>query len=140
MDPTILVRRFAAGLGWNGIERTDITLTPKTCDNLPVGTIITDWTTSNLIFFIQINQWSPGRFGTYNVSVVAERYGIAPVDFTVCAFETAEEADKESQRLAPLLARKNFKDKKWRRRYLEQHPQKLFRSKKKRRGWKGRLA
>ena len=41
MDATDLVRRFAAELGWNGLERTDIRLTRDICGSLPVGTIVT---------------------------------------------------------------------------------------------------
>jgi hypothetical protein len=139
MAPTSLVHRFAAALGWNGIERTDIRLTPEICGNLSVGTIVTCWSTTDLRFFIQINQDVWGQFGAYRVSVVAERYNIGPMEFETCAFETEDEAVQEARRLAPLVARANFRDKNWRRRYLEEHPERLLHPKKKRRGWKGRL-
>jgi hypothetical protein len=138
-NASTLVNRFAASLGWYGIERTDITLTPDICGNVPAGTVVTCWSTNDLKFFIQINQRTPGRFGAYHVSVVAERYNIAPMNFVPCSFETTDEADTEAQRLSALFARTNFRDKRWRRRYLEQHPRKLLRPKKKWRGWKGRL-
>ncbi len=138
-DPTDQVRRFAVELGWRGIERTDIRLTSATCLGLPVGTLVTCWSTSNLKFFIEVNQTVPGRFGGYRVSVVAEKYHIGPMDFEMCAFESEDEAVGEARRLAPLFARRNFRDKEWLRRYLERHPEKLLRSKKKWRGWKGRL-
>ena len=139
MDPAPLIRRFAAGLGWNGMDRTEIRLTPEICGNLPVGTIVTCWSTNDLKFFIQINQKVWGQFAVYNVSVVAERYNIGPMDFEVCAFASVDEAAQEARRLAPLFARTNFRDKRWRRRYLEEHPERLLRPKKKWRGWKGRL-
>jgi hypothetical protein len=139
VDPTNQVRRFAAELGWRGIERTDIRLTRDICGSLPEGTVVTCWCTNDLWFFIQINQKVPGQFGVYNVSVVAERYNIGPMGFEMCQFATDDEAAKEARRLAPLFARTNFRDTKWRRRYLEQHPEKLLGRKKKWRGWKGRL-
>jgi hypothetical protein len=139
MDATDLVRRFAAELGGNGLERTDIRLTRDICGSLPVGTIVTSWSTRNLRFFIQINQAVSGEFAAYNVSVVAERYSIAPMGFTTCRFKTADEAASEARRLAPRFARTNFRDGRWRRRYLEHHPEKLLHPKKKWRGWKGRL-
>lgn len=114
-------------------------LTPDICGSVPAGTVVTCWSTNDLRFFVQINQMTPGRFGVYNVSVVAERYNIAPLDFASCRFETADEADTEAQRLWPQFARTNFRDKRWRRRYLEQYPGKLLHPKKKWRGWKGRL-
>jgi hypothetical protein len=40
---------------------------------------VTCWSTADLRFFIQINQKTPGEFGRYNVSVVAERYDIGPI-------------------------------------------------------------
>jgi hypothetical protein len=61
------------------------------------------------------------------------------MDFVACTFETSDAADAEAQRVSPLFARSNFRDKRWRRRYLEQHPEKLLHAKKKWRGWKGRL-
>jgi len=138
-NASTLVHRFAASLGWYGIDRTDTTLTSDICGNVPAGTVLTCWSTNDLRFFIQINQTTPGQFGVYNVSVVAERYNIAPMDFVACEFESTDEADGEAQRLSPLFARSNFRDKRWRRQYLEQHPRKLLHPKKKWRGWKGRL-
>ena len=137
-NPTSLVDRFAASLGWHGIERTDITLAPDICGNVPAGTVVTCWSTNGLRFFIQINQKAPGRFGEYNVSVVAERYGIAPMDFASCKFET-------TMRRTPRLSA--F------RRYSREPTSvindggvdtlktswKLLHPKKKWRGWKGRL-
>jgi hypothetical protein len=137
--PTESIVRFAASLGWRGIEQNDIRLTRETCFSLPVGMVITCWSTRDLKFFIQINQAVSGQFGVYNVSVVAERYGIGPMDFAPCRFSTSEGAVSEARRLAPLFARANFRDKIWRRRYLEQHPQKLLHPNKKWRGWKARL-
>jgi len=134
MDPTVLVRRFAAELGWNGIDRADATLTADNRGDVPVGTVVTCWSTSDVKFFIQINQLVLGEFGEYNVSVVAERYDIGPMDFESCKFDSREEAVDEALRLAPRFARANFRDRTWRRRYLEQNPEKLFRPKK--RGWK----
>lgn len=138
-NPSLLIHHFAAALGWHGIERTDITLSAEICGNVPAGTVVTCWSTNDLRFFIQINQTAPGRFGAYNVSVIAERYNIAPLDFASCEFKTIEEAHAEAQRLSPLFARTNFRDKRWRRRYLEEFPQKLLHRKKKWRGWKGYL-
>ncbi len=140
MNPSTLVHSFAASLGWHGIERTDITLTPDICGSVPAGTVVTCWSTNDLRFFIQINQKAPGQFGEYNVSIVPERYNIGPMDFTTCRFETSDEANSEARRLSPLFARANFRDKRWRRRYLEQHAKNLLRPKKKWRGWKGRLS
>ncbi len=139
MDPSALVRRFAESLGWYGTEGADITLTPDICGSVPAGTVLTLWSTNNLRFFIQISQVTPGKFGAYRVSVVAERYHIGPMDFTDCQFETPAEAASEARRLSPLFARSNFRDKRWRRRYLEQNPLRLLRPKKRWRGWKGRL-
>ena len=137
--PSVLVRHFAASLGWYGLTRTDLVLTPDICGSVPAGTVVTCSSTSDMKFFIQINQTVPGEFGKYNVSVVAERYDIRPMDFGTCEFETTDEAGSEAERLAPLFARKNFRDPRWRRRYLEEHPEKLLRPKKNWRGWKGRL-
>jgi hypothetical protein len=137
--PPTLVRHFAASLGWHGLTRTDLVLTPDIRGSVAAGTVVTCWSTSDLRFFIQINQKVPGRFGKYNVSVVGERYDIGPMDFDTCEFQTADEARSEAARLAPLFARKNFHDPSWRRRYLEEHPEKLLRSKKNWRGWKGRI-
>ena len=136
---TNLVLHFAANLGWRRLERTDITLTREICGDIPEGTIDTCWSTCDLKFFIQINQAVPGQFGAYNVSVVAERYDIRPMGFATCRFNTAGEAVREAQRLAPLYAKRNFRDKRWRRQYLERHPEKLWHRKKKWRGWKGRF-
>ena len=139
MNPSNLVRCFAESLGWRGIERTDITLTPDNCGTLAAGTVGTCWSTNDLKLFIQINQTTFGQFGEYNVSVVAERYNIGPMEFSVCKFKNNSEANSEAQRLSPLFARKNFRDKRWRRRYLELNPGKLLRQNKKWRGWKGQL-
>ena len=135
----MLVQHFAASLGWRGIERSDVTITPDSRGNVSVGTVVTCWSTNDLKFFIQINQATPGQFGVYNVSVVAERYHVGPMDFVTCNFQTVEEAHSEAQRLSPLFARANFRDKRRLRRYLEQHPDKLLPGRKKWRGWKGRL-
>ncbi len=139
MNPSMLIRRFAASLGWHGIERTDIVLTPETAGGLPAGTVVTCWSTTDLKFFIQINQKTPREFGRYNVSVVAERYNIGPMDFVTCEFDNVEEAQREAERLFPLFARKNFRDPCWQRAYLEEHPERLLRPEKNWRGWKGRL-
>jgi hypothetical protein len=124
VDPSTLVHRFAASLSWSGIERTDIRLTQDICGSVPGGTVVAFWSTNDMKLFIQINQEIAGRFGVYRVSVVAERCGIAPMDFVSCAFETTDDADTEAKRLSPLFARTNFRDNRWRRRYLEQHPKK----------------
>lgn len=134
MNALMLVRHFAESLGWHGIEQTEIVLTPEAAGGLPAGTVVTCWSATDLRFFIQINQKTSGEFGKYNVSVVAERYNIGPMDFVACEFETAAEAESEAQRLSPLFARRNFRDPRWRRRYLEEHPEKLLRPKKRRRG------
>lgn len=93
-------RRFAALLGWHGLDETQFKLTPHDCGTLPVGTLVTCWSTSHLNFFIQINQLQTGKFGEYNVSVVADRYDIAYVPFEPCRFESDDEAQAEAQRLA----------------------------------------
>ena len=139
MNAFRLVSRFAALLGWNGIEQSKITLTPEDHGNLPVGLIVTCWSTNDLKFFLQINQKTCGQFGEYKVSVVAERYNIRPMEFVECEFNNNDEVHREAQRLAPLFARKNFRNQQWRRQYLERHPEKLWRVRKKRRGWKARL-
>ena len=139
VNASILVHRFALALGWRGIERTEFTLKAGINDRVLAGTVVTCWSTNDHRFFIQINQTTPGQFGEYNVSVVAERYNIGPMGFSVCRFETADEADSEAQRLSRLFAKTNFRDKRWRRRFLEQHPTKLLHPKKKWRGWKRRL-
>lgn len=138
MDPSILVSRFAAELGWRGITRTDITLTADNHGNLPIGTVVTCFSTNDIRFFIQINQAVTGQFGKYNVSVAAERYNIRSMNFEVCEFDSIAGSIAEASRLAPLFARSNFKNPKWRRQYLEQNPTRLLR-KKKWRGWKARI-
>jgi hypothetical protein len=138
MDACVLVRRFASELGWRGLERTDITLTPDICSRVQVATVFTCFSTTDSRFFIQINQHIPGRFGLYDVSIVAERYGIRPTDFVKCELASIGDAISESVRLSPMLARVNFKNRKWRRQFLERNPSKIVRNKKWR-GWKGRF-
>jgi hypothetical protein len=138
MDPEALVARFASELGWHGLKRTEVRFSPATHGALPVGTVVTCFTTTDPKFFIQINQQEAGVFGQYSVSVVAERYGIRPTDFVTCEFNSNGGAISEAERLSPMFARANFKNPKWRRQFLEQNPTKLLR-KNKRRGWKFRL-
>jgi hypothetical protein len=134
-----LVCRFAGELGWHGLVQTDLMLTPDNCGDFPPGVVVTCFSTSHLRFFIQINQAVAGEFGQYKVSVVAERYDIRPLDPEPCTIRSFEDAIRESRRLYLQFGRANFRKPEWRRRYLEQHPHKLWRKKKKRRGWKARL-
>jgi hypothetical protein len=139
MTPFQLIRRFAGELGWRGIEQTDITLTSDICGDLPCGTVMTCFSTTDIDFFIQINQATAGIFGKYKVSVVAERYGIRPMEFQTCRIGSIDDAVKEAKRLNPLFARRNFRDPTWRRAYLTLHPEKFWRGRKKWRGWKAAL-
>jgi hypothetical protein len=138
-EHSLLVRQFAQELGWKGLERTDFTLYPGEIASYPNGVVGTGWTTTHLKFFVQINQETLGSFGEYAIAVCAERFDISQLDFVQCSFTTIEQAIAEARRLAPQFARANFRDSKWRRRYLEEHPERLTRPKKKWRGWKGRL-
>ena len=139
MDSSVLVKRFAALLGWNGIQRKRMSLEPHIYVSLPPGTVATYWSTTDSRFFIHINQSIAGQFGAYRVCVVPDRYDIGPTDFVDCRFANAVEAANEAKRLAPLLARTHFRDRIWRRRYLERNPTKLLHPKKRWRGWKCRL-
>jgi hypothetical protein len=137
MYPDDLVTRFASELGWHGLKRTDVCLSPATCGTLPVSTVVTCFTTTDPKFFIQINQQEAGVFGQYSVSVVAERYGMRPTDFANCRFESDAAAISEARRLFAMCARSNFKSPTWRRQFIAQNPSKLRR--KNRRGWKSRI-
>lgn len=139
MNPSILVSRFALELGWRGLERTDITPPADMRGSLPVGAVVTCFSTTDLKFFIQINQRVAGKFGAYNVSVVAERYDIGPIDFEKCDFDSISSAVREASRLSSVFVRANFKNPRWRREYLEENPEKLLARRKKWRGWKGRV-
>lgn len=138
-EHSLLVRQFAQELGWKGLERTDFTLYPGEKESYPNGVVGTCWTTTHLKFFVQVGQETLGVFGAYTINVCAERFDISRLDFVPCTFTTFEQASVEARRLAPQFARANFRDPKWRRRYLEEHPERLTRPKKKWRGWKGRL-
>ena len=137
-DHNELVKRFAAALGWNGIQGYNIILDETNCGTSSPGTTVTGWSTTDLKHFIQINQSRTGSFGQYNVSVVAERFHIGPMPFQKCSFHNYPEADGEANRLSATFHRKNFYKKSWRREFLQQHPELLF-GRKKWRGWKGRL-
>jgi len=138
MESLQFVSRFAAELGWHGLRKFAFTLTEGNCGSLPIGTIVTGFTTTDLKFNHQINHCLAGQFGEYGVTVVADRYHILPHEHTKCVMNTIDEAIQEAARLSALFARANFKNPHWRRRYLEQYPTNLMR-KQKWRGWKARL-
>jgi len=138
MDTLSLVKLFAARLGWRGLRPYSFTIREGEDRFAPIGTVVTYFTTTDIKFFIQINQATPGTFGRYRASVVAHRYDICFTDFYECNFESSEQAASESARLFSRLGRANFKDPSWRRDFLELQPRKRWK-KRKRRGWKGRL-
>ena len=133
------VERFASVLGWHGIVESSIRLTDSNCGRFDPGTEVTCWSTTDLGFFIQINQSVPGQFNRYRASVAAHRYGIAPIPFQECEFTTPVEAQREGVRLSQILSRAQFKRSEWRRTFLTANPGVLLRSTKKWRGWRARL-
>lgn len=121
-DPLDSIRIFAAALGWHGLRPYCFTIEVSLSHEWPLGEICTSFTTPDVKFNLQINQAVPERFGKYRASVVAHRYDIRHVDFFDCAFDTIDSAKSEAARLFAHLARSNFKNPRWRRGYLEHHP------------------
>jgi hypothetical protein len=133
------VQRFASELGWHGVVETEIPMTSEICGNLPVGTIVTCFTTTHVKHFLQVNQSTPGEFGKYRVAVAAERYNVRSTGFQACEFESIDQAVSEARRLRPLLERSRFRYARQRRQFLEQQPDELLPRGKKWRGWKASL-
>ncbi|TWT77463.1 hypothetical protein Pla123a_21240 [Posidoniimonas polymericola] len=133
-----LVEHFAAQLGWRGLQRCSFTLTPDIAGSFPVGTVCTNWTTTHIRFNLQVNHLSTEP-DNYRAAVVAESRLIGHTWHERATFTTLEQAAAEAQRLRGHCARQNFRDPKWVRRFLEQHPDRLYQRRKHWRGWKARV-
>jgi hypothetical protein len=116
-QPVQRMQEFARLLGWN-----DLRFCPLRRPESPGG-LFAFYCTTDAKFNLQIGQRSDLGISRYAAAVIAERYGISFVPhqpFTLC--DDPAELLAEANRLRPLIARANFKNRAWRRWFAEQYP------------------
>jgi hypothetical protein len=104
-SPYYLLQEFAARLGWHGLRQYQHRVPSEHCGSLPVGTVITYYTTTDEKFNLQINENPIGQARTYQATVVLERYGLRHIGWHDFAIEDHQSAADEAERLKPLLSR-----------------------------------
>src|SRR4051812_7844942 len=97
-SPLMLLQEFAARLGWHGLCQQQIRLTRDICGRLPVGTVITSYTTTDEKFNLQINENPVGQKRCYQASIVAERYGMEPIPWQPFIVDDCKSAIAEALR------------------------------------------
>jgi hypothetical protein len=106
--PLSQLRALAEALGWYGLEMWQHALED--------GQIVTWYSTSHARFYLQINEHPVGNAQQYAAAVVAARYGIHT------GFHCFRLADADAvSSLHPWLARRQFKDRKWRNEFARRH-------------------
>jgi hypothetical protein len=126
------LRIFAEWLGWRGLCEETVTFPD---DEGPLAGrqikyYVTTWNKLNL----QINQHPIGQEYTFRATVCAWIYGIRNTpwhEFTL--FEADEKLFQEATRITPMLGRKHFRDRVWRREFERLNPELVIPSKKRRR-------
>jgi hypothetical protein len=119
--PLMSIVRVAKSLGWQGLQMWQHRLGPDD--------IITWYSTSDEKFFLQINEHPIGQTLSYAGAVHATRYSICTGWHK---FELSDEPKNDV--LHYWLNRRQFRDRKSRRRFCENHPECCF-EKRKRRPW-----
>lgn len=123
-QPVLRMQRFAAMLGWRGLQLEHVRVDMLENHKLDGPAIVIYYTTTDRKFFLQINTHPHGQTRLHQATVIAWRYGMHSVGWH--AFELFDEDQQliaEGKRLEPLLARSLVKDRNWRRRFLNQHPE-----------------
>jgi len=130
--PLFRIQEFGERLGWRGLRMQHLWLS-KQDGPLPPGGIIVWYETTDARFHIQINESPCGQSETHAASVIAERYGLVPTEFYEFSLgNDDQQLQVEADRLAPYLARANFKSKPWRNQLRKAQPKRFYPD-----GWQG---
>jgi len=133
--PIWRMRRFAAMLGWNGLQLEWIRLSPEEAAS-PNCSVVAYYLTTDQKLRIQINEIPAGQSRFHQAIVVASRNGIGVFDWH--KFELFDDDDSlaaEADRLRPWLDRQQFRNPKRRAIFKKEHPELLLVTKKR---WRGK--
>jgi hypothetical protein len=127
-QPLLRMQQFAELLGWRGlcleshlIDAADFAAQGQ--DAAPF--LIVYFTTTEKNFHLQINPNPQGQTIDYTASVLATRFGLPLTAVGWHPFRLSdrdEELRQTAERLTPFLARRNFKDRNWRKQLLASEP------------------
>jgi hypothetical protein len=134
MKPYAALCRFAAAVGWNGLQMHQHVLTDETCGTCASGDIITFYCTTDPKFFLQINENPVGQAIEYHATVMLWRYGIRDIGWHSFSISAPGDEINEAARLQPLFSRCQFRDAHWRRNFKRRHPELIIPSCKRKRG------
>jgi hypothetical protein len=124
--PFFRMQQFAERLGWRGLRMEHLWLREQN-GNLPAGSLIVYYITTDARFHIQINESPCGQWETHGAAVIAERYELVPTPFHDFRLGSDDRQLKaEAQRLAPYLSRANFKSKAWRSQLRRAQPERFY--------------
>jgi len=136
--PIWRMRRFAAMLGWNGLQLDWIRFTSEEAarnNTIPKSLVLAHYLTTEWEFHIQINELPSGQSRFHQASVAPNRYGFKHLGWH--KFELFDDDDAltaEADRLRPWLDRQQFRNPKRRAIVKKEHPELLLVTKKRRRG------
>lgn len=124
-QPLAQMQHFARELGWKGLRLEHACLSDDEASKAGVGSgVVIFYATTDPKFFLQINTWPHGQFGTHRATVRADRYGVFHVGWHEFVLHDDERLlAMEADRLKPWLFRRQFKDRKWRKVLAQQNPQ-----------------
>jgi hypothetical protein len=121
-QPLQRMRWFAALLGWRGLQLGSVCdFVVREGEKIPV--VVIYYYTTDAKFFLQINTFPHGQTRTHRATVRADRYGIFHVGWRDFELNDDGAVLEAAERLKPWLGRRNFKDRKWRRRLATEHPE-----------------
>jgi hypothetical protein len=110
-QPVFALRHLAELLGWRGLQ-----LRHCTFDD---GKLYWWYETTDLKFHLQINPHPQGQSAHYRATVIATRYGLAldAVGFHDFSLPSEDDVVLIAEKLMPVLCRRNFRNKEWRKRF-----------------------
>jgi hypothetical protein len=108
-QPAFRLRRFAELLGWRGLRLGHVVLDD--------GSLVLWYQTTDEEFHLQVNPYPQGQSTRYQATVIAVRYGLPLNAVGFHEFSLSGEDEDllhAAEKLKPILCRKNFKNKEWR--------------------------
>jgi hypothetical protein len=135
--PIERIRRFAALLGWKGLQPYRIRFTTDEIAkwDVPGCGLLVSYVTTDKRFFLQINETKPWGAGGHQASIAADRYDIGSIGWHPFElFDDDARLKLEADRVRPWLDRRNYRNPVLRREFKRHHPELLLASRKKTRG------
>jgi hypothetical protein len=135
--PLARVRRFASLLNWHGLQLETFTIESDELDELgqPVPLVWTDYITPDRKFNLQIHQQEVNSPTKLRACVVCDRYRVYPREqHSFELFDDDRLLAAEAERLRPLLDRRLYRSRAWRKELLRRQPERWGRSRKRNRG------